>query len=41
MKKIWKLVLITVVAAGILAATCPGKQRHTDEDDSPLPEFHK
>jgi len=22
--------LITVVAAGILAATCPGKQRHTD-----------
>ena len=30
MKKIWKIVLITVVAAGILAATCPGKQRHTD-----------
>ena len=30
MKKIWKIVLITVVAAGILAATCPGKQRHAD-----------
>jgi hypothetical protein len=30
MKKIWKIVLITAVAAGILAATCPGKQRHTD-----------
>jgi len=30
MKKIWKILLVTVAAAGILAATCPGKQRHTD-----------
>ena len=30
MKKIWKILLVTVAVAGILAATCPGKQRHTD-----------
>ena len=30
MKKIWKILLITVAAVGILAATCPGKQRHSD-----------
>jgi len=30
MKNIWKILLITVAAVGILAATCPGKQRHSD-----------
>ena len=30
MKKIWKILLVTVAVVGILAATCPGKQRHAD-----------
>ena len=30
MKKILKILLIVVAAVGILAATCPGKQRHID-----------
>ena len=30
MKKFWKSVIICVVALGVLAATCPGKQRHVD-----------
>ena len=30
MKKFWKIVIIVAVALGVLAATCPGKQRHID-----------
>ena len=30
MKKFWKIVIICVVALGVLATTCPGKQRHVD-----------
>ena len=30
MKKFWKIVIIVAVALGVLAATCPGKQRHVD-----------
>ena len=32
MKKFWKIVIIGVVALGVLAATCPGKQRHIDAE---------
>ena len=32
MKKFWKIVIICVVALGVLAATCPGKQRHIDAE---------
>ena len=30
MKKFWKIVIIVAVALGVMAATCPGKQRHVD-----------
>lgn len=30
MKKFWKILIICVVALGVMAATCPGKQRHVD-----------
>ena len=30
MKKIWKILLILVAVVGVLAVTCPGKQRHSD-----------
>ena len=30
MKKIWKILIICVVALGVMAVTCPGRQRHVD-----------
>jgi len=30
MKKFWKILIICVVALGVMAVTCPGKQRHVD-----------
>ena len=30
MKKIWKILLIVVAVVGVLAVTCPSKQRHSD-----------
>lgn len=30
MKKFWKIVIICVVALGVMAVTCPGRQRHVD-----------
>ena len=30
MKKFWKILIICVVAMGVMAVTCPGKQRHVD-----------
>ncbi len=30
MKKFWKILIITVLTLGILAVTCPGRQRHLD-----------
>lgn len=30
MKKFWKILIICVVALGVMAVTCPGRQRHVD-----------
>lgn len=30
MKKFWKILIICVVVLGVMAVTCPGKQRHVD-----------
>ena len=30
MKKFWKILIICVVALGVMAVTCPSKQRHVD-----------
>ena len=30
MKKFWKILIICAVALGVMAVTCPGKQRHVD-----------
>ena len=30
MKKFWKILIICVVALGVMAVMCPGKQRHVD-----------
>lgn len=32
MKKIWKILIIAAVVLGVLAATCPGRQRHIDAE---------
>lgn len=32
MKKFWKILIICVVALGVMAVTCPGKQRHIDAE---------
>ena len=31
MKKYWKILIIAAAALGVMAATCPGRQRHLDE----------
>ena len=30
MKKFWKILIICAVALGVMAVTCPGRQRHVD-----------
>lgn len=30
MKKFWEILIICVVALGVMAVTCPGRQRHVD-----------
>ena len=30
MKNFWKILIICAVALGVMAVTCPGKQRHVD-----------
>ena len=30
MKKFWKILIICVATLGVMAVTCPGKQRHVD-----------
>ena len=32
MKKFWKILIICAVALGVMAVTCPGKQRHVDAE---------
>jgi len=32
MKKIWKILIIVAVALGVMAVTCPGRQRHVDAE---------
>ena len=32
MKKFWKILIICVAVLGVLAATCPGRQRHIDAE---------
>ncbi|MBO7588092.1 MAG: DUF4359 domain-containing protein [Bacteroidaceae bacterium] len=32
MKKFWKILIIAAVVLGVLAATCPGRQRHIDAE---------